>query len=100
VLSKELTSRSHLSSSVWPLLLTLFARPVRFGNRYFENLNPEDEVPGQLDDALRARRPGSNDPLDPVQVATDGSTTLRYGDLFTGCDPTRLAQPIWPLFTA
>jgi hypothetical protein len=23
------------------------SHPVRFGNRYFENLDPEDEVPGQ-----------------------------------------------------
>jgi hypothetical protein len=28
-------------------LLTGFSRRVRFGNRYFENLDPEEEIPGQ-----------------------------------------------------
>ena len=36
-------------SSVVPRLAPLLtvSTPVRFGNRYFENLNPAEEVPGQ-----------------------------------------------------
>jgi len=36
-----------LSSVVPRATFNSFSYPVRFGNRYFENLDPEDEVPGQ-----------------------------------------------------
>lgn len=38
-------------TSTWlrvPLLLTAHSLGCRFGNRYFENLNPEEEVPGMF----------------------------------------------------
>ena len=34
-------------SPLSPATSNSFSYPVRFGNRYFENLDPEDEVPGQ-----------------------------------------------------
>lgn len=51
----------------------------RFGNRYFENLDPEDEVPGQQTMLLVLSVPALISALDPVQVATAGSITPRYG---------------------
>ena len=45
---REPTSQSlvvHPWLPVWPLLTV--STPVRFGNRYFENVDPADEVPGQ-----------------------------------------------------
>lgn len=44
----------------------------RFGNRYFENLNAEEEVPGKPSEPSYYLVGAEN-----VQVVTAGSTTLR-----------------------
>ena len=74
-LFREPTSQS-LVFLPWPpvwLLLTV-STPVRFGNRYFENLDPAEEVPGQQMARFSFSAPVLTN---PVQAATDGSTTPR-----------------------